>query len=660
MNFVPPVLVAAVLAALTFTSANAQAPTKPLRSRISGGPVTVPFTPTPVAAAAAEVVETQSPVPVAAVETTSPDVTAPATEQREIPARKPAATRHAAHETHEAQAVQVAQAEAPAPAPARRTAPARPRATQTASSGNGNAMRSCTSVETDPPMSLTLGKSRVVHLPFPATRLIVGGQPTSNVSTAGGGRGPEAGVPPQAAPQARPGGQVVEPAGRPREESWDGVARSDVVLLGPNDLFFLGRRPGSMNVVLQGSDGRCLVKDIVITIDPDALQAKLGELMPEERGVKVRGADDAFVLTGAVSDSVKLSHVLALAGSYGDGKKVVNLLRVSSPQQVMLEVTIAEVSKTLLAHFGLDFSRMLRSGDGTVSVLSGIVGGAPGLLARFGGAIAATAVGGSATVGNASASGSASATAGGFDVENGRVTFSPGTITRNSSIVGIDAKKNDGIVRVLAEPNIMAISGQPASFLSGGRIFIPVAQSSATGGAPTITLQEKEFGVSLKFTPTVLDGAINLKVVSEVSELSQTGSPFTTIGGVTSVLPSLTTRQVDTTVQLGDGQSFAVAGLIKNNMTEALNKFPGLGEAPVVGALFRSSEFQTDQTELMFVVTPHLVKPVTAPLVLPTDNHVAPTADGAMFGGKGEGREPPPPPQESGQTMPAAPAPTRP
>jgi pilus assembly protein CpaC len=152
--------------------------------------------------------------------------------------------------------------------------------------------------------------------------------------------------------------------------------------------------------------------------------------------------------------------------------------------------------------------------------------------------------------------------------------------------------------------------------------------------------------VGLKFTPTVLDGRVNLKVTSEVSELSQTGSPFTTIGGVTAVLPSMTTRRVDTTVQLGDGQSFVVAGLIKNNVTEALNKFPGLGEAPVVGALFRSTEFQNDQTELMFVVTPRLVKPITGNITLPTDNHVVPNRTDVMLNGKAEGSAPPPvPPQ---------------
>jgi pilus assembly protein CpaC len=133
---------------------------------------------------------------------------------------------------------------------------------------------------------------------------------------------------------------------------------------------------------------------------------------------------------------------------------------------------------------------------------------------------------------------------------------------------------------------------------------------------------------------------VNLKFTSEASELSQTGSPFTVIGGVTAVLPSMTTRRVDTTVQLGDGQSFVVAGLIKNNVTEALNKFPGLGETPVLGALFRSSEFQSDQTELMFVVTPRLVKPIVGPVVLPTDNHIVPSRSDVMLNGRTEGPDP--------------------
>ncbi len=233
---------------------------------------------------------------------------------------------------------------------------------------------------------------------------------------------------------------------------------------------------------------------------------------------------------------------------------------------------------------------------------------------------------------------SAAARRGSIGNATGGAAATLNSTARGATLLGIDAQKKDGVVRVLAEPNIMAISGQAASFLSGGKIFIPVAQTNTGAGGTTITLEEKEFGVGLKFTPTVLDGTrINLKVVSEVSELSQTGSPFTSVAGFTAILPSMTTRRVDTTVQLMDGQSFVVAGLIKNNFNEALEKFPGLGEAPVVGALFRSTEFQTDQTELMFVVTPRLVRPLNAPVALPTDNHIVPSRGDVLWNGAGEG-----------------------
>ncbi|MBC7454137.1 MAG: type II and III secretion system protein family protein, partial [Massilia sp.] len=333
----------------------------------------------------------------------------------------------------------------------------------------------------------------------------------------------------------------------------------------------------------------------------------------------------AIVLTGKVSDAAKLDEAMRLATAYGDGKRVVNLLRVTAPQQVMLEVKIAEVSKTLLDKFGIDFARMFTSADGLTSkVISGIFGGAPALFGKFGQNFSAAAVNGSIDAG----------VSGG----NAAARAAMATGGRSATLFGIDAQKKDGLVRVLAEPNIMAISGQSASFLSGGKIFIPVAQTRE-GGAATITLEEKEFGVGLKFSPTVLDGTrVNLKLVSEVSELSQTGSPFTTVGGVTSVLPSISTRRIDTTVQLNDGQSFAVAGLIRNNVTETLSRFPGLGDIPVLGMLFRSTEFQKDQTELIFIITPRLIKPITDPIALPTDNHVEPSRADVILMGKAEGK----------------------
>lgn len=523
------------------------------------------------------------------------------------------------------------------PATVRSTPTARP-ATQPSTPPPATPRLACTSVTSAPPTSVALGKSRVIQLSAPAVRLIGSGRPSSWI-------GQPVDIEDRP-PNARGRGQA---ASQGSAAGSDGVADTEITLLSPTELLVLGRRPGSSNVIVQDREGRCVVRDIFVTIDPDTLQGKLGELMPEERGVKVSGADNALVLTGTVSDSVKLDQVMSLATSYGDGKKVVNLLRVTAPQQVMLEVKIAEVSKGLLDHFGLDFTRALSSGDRT-SLISGIIGGAPGVFGRF------SPGAGGAFSGSAAAAVSSPSAAAAVGIN--------GT-TRGASLFGIDAENRDGIVRILAEPNIMAISGQSASFLSGGKIFIPVAQSR-DGAATTITLEEKEFGVGLKFTPTVLDGRINLKVTSEVSELSQSGTPFTTVNGATAVLPSMTTRRVDTTVQLGDGQSFAVAGLIKNNVTEAVNKFPGLGEAPVVGALFRSTEFQNDKTELMFVVTPRLVRPSSGPITLPTDNHVPPSRADVILRGAGEGSMPPaqrPPvtpapiaPAPAGPVMPVSPA----
>lgn len=458
----------------------------------------------------------------------------------------------------------------------------------------------CTSVTVDPPTHIVLGKSTVVRLTTAARRMVVGG-----LASGRAGRPVDVAVEKQTPP-----GQAQQNAQRS-----DGVADVDLMLLSPTELFFIGKRAGSMNVVLQGADGSCSVKDLIVTIDPDTLQAKLTELMPEETGIKVRGAENAIVLTGSVSDAVRLDQVMTLAASYGDGRKVVNMMRVTSPQQVMLEVAIAEVSKTLLDKLGANINLSRQSGDATYSLISNFLSNGGGLLQAL---------------------------------KVGR------------TLVQADGQKDDGLVRVLAEPNVMAISGQRASFLSGGKIFIPVSQTN-TNGVPVITLEEKEFGVGVKFTPTVLNGSrINLKMITEVSELSQTGSPFTTINGVVSVLPSFTMRRADTTVELNDGQSFVVAGLIRNNVTESVKRFPGLGEIPILGALFRSTEFQTGQTELLFVITPRLVKPLNEMPRLPTDNHEVPSRGEIYLDGSLEGSAPVPAaadPMESFAPAPAAPAP---
>jgi len=195
-------------------------------------------------------------------------------------------------------------------------------------------------------------------------------------------------------------------------------------------------------------------------------------------------------------------------------------------------------------------------------------------------------------------------------------------------------------VKILAEPTILATSGEQGSFLAGGKIFIPIPQGTS-GGIAQYTLQEKEFGVRLRFTPTVLEGGkIHLRVAPEVSEVSQSGVRITAPGVPPSIIPAITTREVSTTVQLHDGESFAIGGLIKNNATANVKAMPVLGEIPVLGALFRSTEFQSDRTELLFIVTPRLAHPGKREYPLPTDAYHEPSREDLYLGGRMEATPP--------------------
>lgn len=462
--------------------------------------------------------------------------------------------------------------------------------------------------EVGPAMSLVIGKSTLVRLPAPIERISLG-NPTI----------------------------------------------ADVTMISPKELYFLGKSFGSTNVIMWRKGGATTIIDVSVGLDAAALEHRLRQLLPDEKDVRVSTSADAIVLSGVVSSALMADYVVSIAetfartysrtltmpsvagnqqaapgtpiavtqgiapvspvGDLNNRPRVLNMLRVAQPQQVMLEVQVAEISKTLLDKLGVGINGTRTNGDWRYSILSNFLTGSSGVLG------ASNALG--------------------------------------TNALNLDAEKKDGLIKVLAEPNIVAISGQEASFLAGGKIYIPVSRASAVTGLATVTLEEKEFGVGLKFTPTVLDGGrINLKVAPEVSELSQTGSAFTTIGGQTSVLPSVTTRRAQTTVQLMDGQSFAIAGLIKNNATETIRRFPILGEVPVLGALFRSSEFQTDRSELMFVITPRLVKPLPANYALPTDRYVPPTREEFFLKGQLEGTPQsggaPAPQKPAGQPQPAA------
>ncbi|MDI1244346.1 MAG: type II and III secretion system protein family protein [Rhodoferax sp.] len=400
---------------------------------------------------------------------------------------------------------------------------------------------------------------------------------------------------------------------------------ADVTLISATELYLLGKTYGSTNLMIWRKGAGPTAIDVNVNIDVARMEAKIHELLPGEKGITVRPAADSVILTGVVSSAVKAKAAEDIANAFvsdmnkslvlpivagdakvapgtklqmsssggGGGAKVVNLLQIADAQQVMLEVTVAEVSKTLMDKMGAKFSATHSNGSWLYGIGSNLLSGGAGLLSAF---------------------------------------------KNSTNGLSIDLEKNDGLIKILAEPNLVAISGQEASFLAGGKIFIPVSRANNTTGGSTVTLEEKEYGVGVKFTPTVLEGGrIHLKVAPEVSELSQTGSPFTTLGGETAILPSFTTRRAQTTVQLMDGQSLAIAGLIKNNVKQAVDRVPGLGEVPVLGALFRSSEFQGDRSELMFVITPRLIKPMDANYILPTDGFKPPNRSEFYFGNKLEG-----------------------
>jgi pilus assembly protein CpaC len=495
----------------------------------------------------------------------------------------------------------------------------------------------CLRVDIAPAVQVSVGKSTVIKPASPVARVLLGNPEGSHAARPAEANGKDD------AGAAKSG--AVQAAGRP------GVAEVDVLLLSPTEVYLLGKSIGTTNVVLRDRSGQCTAFDVVVNMDTAALQNVIGQLLPTEKDVRVVSAFDSIVLTGSVSDAGAVSSVMDLANAYvrgsgggagasvaGANPRIVNMLSTGAPQQVMLEVKVAEVSKALLDRFGINFARAYAAGDGSMMrFLTGIFGGTGAIAGQVSGTVGAMVGGGfvgSSTNGQSSS---------GITGPIGSATTDGSTIPliagKNTTQLGIDAQKTEGLVKVLAEPNVMAISGKEGRFNAGGKIFIPVAQKS-DGGGTTVTLEEKEFGVSVRFRPTVMDaGRINLDMITEVSELNREGVGISAPGvSGLAVLPSFTSRKASTTVQLMDGQSFAIGGLIKNNTTTNIKAFPLLGEMPVIGALFRSTEFQTDKSELVFVITPRLVKPLAPNYTLPTDNYVPPTRSELIWQGRLEGQ----------------------
>ncbi|MDR3409616.1 MAG: type II and III secretion system protein family protein [Formivibrio sp.] len=391
---------------------------------------------------------------------------------------------------------------------------------------------------------------------------------------------------------------------------------ADVILLNPSEIYLLGKKVGSTNIILWSKTGQSTIVDVAVGMDTASLQNKLAQLLPNDKNVKIYAAADTVVLSGSVSDAVKVDRAVALAEAFA-GKKVVNMLSVSSVQQVMLEVKIAEINRTELDKLGLNFTW-----QNGANFLYGIIGGNSGIYSRLGGAASVASDG---TIG--------AANPGIFGSSSGNIG-TVGISSNNHTSGLIDAKNNDSLVKILAEPNIVAISGQEGSFLAGGEILIPVPQSNGT-----ISLESKQFGVGLRFTPTVLDqGHIQMRVQPEVTDLVGFTNVATSGLGASTLVPTLTTRRVSTTVELREGQSLAIGGLLQDGTRSSINRFPLLGDIPILGALFRSTEYQKDKTELLIVVTPRLVKPLDANYTLPTDAYKEPTKKELFLDGKLEGK----------------------
>ena len=377
-------------------------------------------------------------------------------------------------------------------------------------------------------------------------------------------------------------------------------AIADVLPVSERSIYVLGKAMGTTSLTLYDKANRVIaVMDISVGPDLEALRGQFADIMPGE-DIAARLTNGKLMLTGTVSDPGMASRAQRIAAAYA-GEEVINMLSVGSPQQVMLEVRFAEVNRTIGEQLGV---------SGFANSLSGNFGAAQG-----NGASLLPGVDGSGALGISPILDS-------FGVLS--ALFEIGDVNIEAYL---DTLERQGLSKTLAEPTLVALSGEKASFLAGGEFPVPVAQSSGGGGGgggQAITVQFKPFGVSLSFTPTVLGNrVINLVVEPEVSSIDPSAS--ITINGLN--VPGLQTRRASTTVELRDGESFVLAGLLRSDFQTNVQQLPLLGSIPILGALFRSTKFQKGETELLIVVTPRLVKPIQpGQVMLPTDRVADPDA----------------------------------
>jgi len=366
---------------------------------------------------------------------------------------------------------------------------------------------------------------------------------------------------------------------------------ADILPLNNHSVYVVGKAMGSTALTVYGAGKRVIYSsDVLVSADLESFKARMHEVLPRETNVSVSTANQSILLSGTVSSPSALQQIVTLADTYDPGK-VVNMMSVQGTQQVMLSVRFVEMERTTAKNLRLNVGQDRTNTNPAVTVLTGDT-----LLNR---------------VQSASSLNSFGIASLAWSVGGGDLTFL------------FDALETKGLIKTLAEPNLVAMSGDTANFLAGGEFPIPISQSSSSGNSiPTITVEFKQFGISLAFTPTILqDGLINMVVNPEVSSIDPTTS--IQLGDI--AIPGIKVRRAHTTVELRDGESFTVAGLLSDDYQSTIRQLPFLGDLPIIGSLFRSTGYQQDQTELVIVVTPHLVTPKRGPTATPADSFVPPS-----------------------------------
>lgn len=412
-------------------------------------------------------------------------------------------------------------------------------------------------------------------------------------------------------------------------------AVADVQVRSPRQIYIFAKSAGEASIYATSKSGAVIYSANVHTgNNVNSIDAMLKLAMPEA-DIKATPMNGLILLTGTVAspdDSAEAERLVQAFVEDGKSDKkvsVISRLRTATPLQVNLQVRIAEVSRTLVKEIGSN----LLSRDQTGGFLGGIAQG------RNFGSIGTQDISGLPKLDASSVFGlPAGSISLPFDATTGQFITSGGTAYNFANLgqgagktalglagrlfgvdvaAALDLAEREGLVTTLAQPNLTALSGETANFLAGGEIPVPLVQ----GDSRTVTVEYKPYGVSLSFTPTVLaDGRISMRVRPEVSDLTQNGA--IQLNGFT--IPALSTRRTETTVEMGSGQSFMIGGLLQNTHNNSFDRAPGLGNVPVLGALFRSNAFRRAETELVIIVTPYLVKPVNAnEIVLPTDGYKA-------------------------------------